>query len=83
MEKLRLFSCVNRKVTTRKSRVCLSCQSIEGQLANESTDYVTQYATNVHDDAEEEDGESDGELSEVEDFDSDGEEGAAGKMDDL
>lgn len=42
-------------------------------------EYVTQYATNVHNDDEEEDQESDGELSEVEDFKSDDEE-PAGRM---
>jgi hypothetical protein len=43
------------------------------------TEYVTQYATNVHNDDDEEEPESDGELSEVEDFKSDDEE-PAGRM---
>lgn len=42
-------------------------------------EYVTQYATNVNNDDEEEDPESDGELSEVDDFKSDDDE-PAGRM---
>ena len=44
---------------------------------------MSQYATNVHDDGDEEENESDGELSEVEDFNSDGEDEPAGAMDDV
>jgi hypothetical protein len=46
-------------------------------------EYVNQYATNIHDDADEEEGETDGELSEVEDFNSDGEDEPAGKLEDV
>ena len=47
-------------------------------------EYVNQYATNIHDnDADEEEGETDGELSEVEGFDSDGEDEPAGTMEDV
>ncbi len=47
-----------------------------------SIDYVTQYASNVHEDGDEDREESDGELSEVEDFKSDDEE-PAGAMEDV
>lgn len=47
------------------------------------TEYVHQYATNIHDAADEEEGETDGELSEVEDFNSDGEDEPAGKLEDV
>lgn len=44
---------------------------------------MRQYATNIHEHSDEEDKESDGELSEVEDFDSDDEDEPAGTMDDV
>ena len=48
------------------------------------TEYVTQYASNVHEDGDEDGEESDGELSEVEDFKSDDEEPEpAGAMEDV
>ena len=47
------------------------------------TEYVHQYATNIHDAADEEEGETDGELSEIEDFNSDGEDEPAGKLEDV
>jgi len=46
-------------------------------------EYITQYATNIHDDADEDEGETDGELSEVEDYNSDGEDEPAGAMEDV
>jgi hypothetical protein len=46
-------------------------------------EYVNQYATNIHADADEGEDESDGELSEVEDFDSDGDDEPAGAMEDV
>ena len=46
-------------------------------------DYVKQYATNIHEQSDEEDKESDGELSEVEDYNSDGEDEPAGRLDDV
>ncbi|KIX05777.1 ubiquitin-conjugating enzyme E2 8 [Rhinocladiella mackenziei CBS 650.93] len=46
-------------------------------------EYINQYATNIHDDADEDEGETDGELSEVEDFNSDGEDEPAGTMEDV
>jgi hypothetical protein len=46
-------------------------------------EYVTQYASNVHEDGDEDGEESDGELSEVEDFNSDGEDEPAGAMEDV
>jgi len=46
-------------------------------------DYVKQYATNIHEQSDEEDKESDGELSEVEDYNTDGEDEPAGAMDDV
>jgi len=46
-------------------------------------EYITQYATNIHDEHDEDEHETDGELSEVEDFDSDGEDEPAGAMEDV
>lgn len=46
-------------------------------------EYITQYATNIHDDHDEHEGETDDELSEVEDFNSDGEDEPAGAMEDV
>ena len=50
-----------------------------------STEYVIQYASNNPNDNDDDEGGSDGELSEVEDYESDdeGEHGAVGPMDDL
>lgn len=50
---------------------------------NTEVDYVKQYATNIHEQSFEEDKESDGELSEVEDYNTDGEDEPAGAMDDV
>ncbi len=52
-------------------------------LMGHAEEYIVQYATNIHDDADEDEGETDGELSEVEDFDSDGEDEPAGTMEDV
>merc|ERR1711977_776808 len=46
-------------------------------------EYIAQYATNIHADADEDENETDGELSEVEDFNSDGEDEPAGAMEDV
>ncbi|OAL23920.1 hypothetical protein AYO20_10832 [Fonsecaea nubica] len=46
-------------------------------------EYIAQYATNIHDDHDEDEHETDGELSEVEDFNSDGEDEPAGTMEDV
>lgn len=54
-----------------------------GPASEPILEYVNQYATNIHDDADEEEGETDGELSEVEDFNSDGEDEPAGKLEDV
>lgn len=44
---------------------------------------MKQYATNIHEHSDEEDKETDGELSEVEDYESDGEDEPAGRLDDV
>lgn len=44
---------------------------------------MKQYATNIHEHNDEDDQETDGELSDVEDFDSGGEDEPAGAMDDV
>lgn len=54
-----------------------------GYYADDFADYVKQYATNIHEQSFEEDKESDGELSEVEDYNTDGEDEPAGAMDDV
>lgn len=46
-------------------------------------DYVKQYATNIHEQNDEEDKDEDSELSEVEDYHTDGEDEPAGAMDDV
>lgn len=51
-------------------------------LLNEA-DYVKQYATNIHEQNDEEDKEEDSDLSEVEDYHTDGEDEPAGTMDDV
>lgn len=64
-----------------ESKVCpFSC---EGCSDTDSVlEYVTQYASNVHQDDDEDDQESDGELSEVDDYKSDDDE-PAGKLEDV
>lgn len=46
-------------------------------------EYVKQYATNIHEQSDEEDKNEDSELSEVEDYHTDGEDEPAGAMDDV
>lgn len=46
-------------------------------------DYVKQYATNIHEQNDTEDKEEDSDLSEVEDYHTDGEDEPAGAMDDV
>lgn len=46
-------------------------------------DYVKQYATNINEHSDEEDKETDGELSEIEDYESDGDDEPAGPMEDV
>lgn len=50
---------------------------------DDRSEYVKQYATNIDEQSDEEDKESDGELSEVEDYHTDGEDEPAGAMDDV
>lgn len=64
-----------------KGRVAPSSRNVQGLTSDE--EYITQYATNIHDDADEDEGETDGELSEVEDYNSDGEDEPAGTMEDV
>lgn len=72
---------MNLRATTQKSKVGLLLYG--GVLtAYEELEYVVQYASNVHQEDEEDGAESDGELSEVGDFKSDDDE-PAGAMEDV
>jgi hypothetical protein len=83
MVKQQRCSCENLEVTMSESKVCFGRRvQIDDSNADVHSEYVTQYASNVHHDDDEDGEESDGELSEVEDFKSDDDE-PAGAMEDV